>query len=71
MSLFLDPQDIVILTGRKTKTSQVDALRTMGILFYINACGRPVVPKSAIDGSGTITQLDEQWIPAVLKKRNS
>jgi len=36
-------------------------------MAYINASGRPVVSKSAIGGSSTITQLDEKWIPAVLK----
>ena len=71
MGLFLEPEDIVILTGRKTKPSQVDALRTMGILFYINASGRPVVPKSAIEGGDSITQHDKEWVPAVLKKGNS
>ncbi|WP_411172502.1 DUF4224 domain-containing protein [Nitrosomonas sp. Is35] len=44
MSLFLDSEDVSILTGRKTKFGQIDTLRRMGTLFYVNAVGKPVVP---------------------------
>ena len=65
MSLFLDPDDVAVLTGKKIKSGQIDQLRRMGIAFYINASGRPVVPKSAIDGAREI-EKPQQWKPALL-----
>lgn len=49
-SAFLSEEDVATLTGRKIKSSQVEQLRKMGIAFYINASGRPVVPKVSIEG---------------------
>lgn len=50
MSIFLTKEDVADLTGRKTKTKQIEQLRTMGVIFWINAHGVPVVPRSAIEG---------------------
>lgn len=49
-SAFLSGQDVAILTGRKLKSCQVVQLRKMGIPFYINASGRPIVTRSAVEG---------------------
>jgi len=65
MSIFLAPDDVAILTGKKVKSGQIAQLRRMGIAFYINASGRPVVPKSAIDGARAI-EKPQQWKPALL-----
>jgi len=46
---FLTRDEIVILTGRKMKSKQAEALRAMGIPFYMNACNIPVVPRSVIE----------------------
>lgn len=50
MSTFLPAKELAELTGKKWKSQQILALQKMGIRFFINACGRPVVPMSAIDG---------------------
>jgi hypothetical protein len=63
MSTFLDTNDLVLLTGRKTKSKQVAALRRMGIQFFVNACGKPVVPISAIDGRREEKKFMPQWNP--------
>jgi len=65
MSIFLAPDDVAILTGKKKKSCQVDQLRTMGIPFYINAAGRPVVTIAALEGK-KVDELDNEWKPAVL-----
>ncbi len=68
MSIFLDDNDVAKLAGTKLKSRQIDSLRRMGILFYVNAAGRPVVPKSAVESKSVITQpLDQPWVPNVLK----
>ena len=66
MSIFLAQDDVAILTGKKKKSCQVDQLRAMGIPFYINAAGRPVVTIAALEG-GKIDKSDNEWEPAVLK----
>jgi len=63
MNTFLDANDLVLLTGRRTKSKQVATLRKMGIQFFINACGKPVVPLSAIDGRREEKKLKHQWNP--------
>jgi hypothetical protein len=50
MSMFLSSQDISELTGRKTKSKQIEALLRMGLPFWVNAIGRPVVTVTAIEG---------------------
>lgn len=67
MSVFLDPSDVAILTGKKIKSCQIDELRRMGIAFFINSSGRPVVPKASIDGSNKPAEQPEStWVPNVL-----
>jgi len=68
--MFLTESDIAILTGRKIKRLQIEALTNMRIPFFINACGRPVVARSAIDGHEPSKQEPtsrEPWVPAVLQ----
>lgn len=50
MSIFLTTEDVAELTGRKTKAKQIEQLRTIGLVFWINAHGVPVVPRSVIEG---------------------
>lgn len=47
--MFLTPEEIAELTGRKLRRLQVEQLRTMGIPFYVNAVGRPVVVRSVLE----------------------
>ena len=48
--MFLTPEEIAELTGRKVKRLQVEQLRTMGIPFFVNAVGRPIVVRSVLEG---------------------
>jgi len=68
MSIFLTPDDVAILTGKKRKSCQVDWLRSEGIPFYINANGRPVVTKAALNCQETERDVPKkEWESAVLK----
>lgn len=50
--IFLSSEELAVLTGHKLKSYQIEALRGMGIPFFVNAIGRPVVARSAIEGGG-------------------
>lgn len=50
MSTFLQADDVVILTGRKNKSLQIQALQKMRIPFWVNAIGKPVIALAAVEG---------------------
>lgn len=60
---FLTPAELVELTGRKRASHQVLALKAMGIPCWVNAAGRPVVARTAIEG-GTKKQAAAATLPA-------
>jgi hypothetical protein len=62
---FLTADELVALTGRKRKAHQIEALRQQGIPFYVNAIGRPVVVRAALNGA-TAVQARPTWSPRVL-----
>ncbi|MDA0573251.1 MULTISPECIES: DUF4224 domain-containing protein [Burkholderia] len=69
--MFLSPLELALLTGRKVKSKQVEALRRMGVPFFVNACGRAVVARSAIEGrtsapGRSVSGARSGWSPAVL-----
>jgi len=69
MTSFLDDDELRLLTGRVQKSKQIDQLKLMGLPFFVNAAGRPVVAKSAVDGShhvGVISPDKQAWRPKVL-----
>ena len=74
VSLFLTLEEIAELTGikkgRNGKTRnqlQVEQLRLMGVTFFVNACGRPIVTYTAIEGNKQPPQEKPQtWKPAIL-----
>jgi hypothetical protein len=70
MSTFLTEDEIAILTGRKRKTVQIAVLRKMGVAFFVNGTGRPIVTRSVIEGRpGETTKQPEQrkaWTPRVI-----
>lgn len=67
---FLDSTEICELTGRKLKNLQVAALRNMGIPFFINAIGRPVVPRNAIEGKVAAAPPEKSpWVPPGLRAK--
>ena len=62
MSMFLSSQDISELTGRKTKAKQIEALLRMGLPFWVNAIGKPVVTLTALEGRRESPQ-EKTWTP--------
>lgn len=61
---FLDSEELSTLTGRRVRRLQIETLRRMGLPFWVNAAGRPVVPRSAIDGKReTRTPTKRAWTP--------
>jgi len=65
--MFLTEDEIGMLTGRKVKKLQVEQLRSMGIPFYVNAVGRPVVVRSILEGRKDQEQPKPKWQPRVLQ----
>jgi len=63
---FLDSEEIAELTGRKIKSKQIEALRKMGIPYFVNATGHPVVTRNAIEGKKEEPQ-QRKWTPNVLR----
>lgn len=67
---FLTPEEIAILTGRKVRRLQVEALRKMGIPFWVNAIDAPIVARAAIEGRREKVEPPEpRWVPDVLKEK--
>ncbi|HEX8011918.1 MAG TPA: DUF4224 domain-containing protein [Casimicrobiaceae bacterium] len=65
-AVFLNPDELALLTGFHRKGRQVEQLRRMGIAFYVNGCGRPVVARAAIEGSAAGTS-PRRWTPSMAK----
>ncbi|AJY05695.1 DUF4224 domain-containing protein [Burkholderia sp. SIMBA_043] len=65
---FLSVEEVEVLTGRKLKSKQIDALRRMGIAFYVNAAGRPIVARSTIEGKreNAPRAVRRGWEPRVI-----
>lgn len=63
---FLGNDEITVLTGRKIKSKQIEALRKMGIPYFVNATGHPVVTRTAIEGKKDEPQ-PKKWTPNVLR----
>ena len=62
MSAFLTMDDVAELTGRRVKTKQIEVLKKMGLPFFVNATGKPVVPVAAIEGKKA-EQPKKTWEP--------
>lgn len=65
--LFLTPDELRELTGRSRKADQVAQLRTMGIPFHVNAAGKPVVTRVAVEGRAIEPANAPAWQPRVLR----
>jgi hypothetical protein len=67
--MFLEPEELRVLTGKAQKVKQVEQLRRMGLPFYVNAAGHPVVARAVIEGASRQEQsaaIVKPWRPAVL-----
>lgn len=51
--LILSRDEVAELTRTPVKTRQLEFLRRNGIRHYVDLNGRPVVPRSAIEGEPT------------------
>lgn len=67
---FLSPDELRTLTGRARKALQVEQLRRMGLPFWVNAAGRPVVARAAVEGANIAgdNKNGDSWQPNVLKQ---
>lgn len=69
--LFLTADELRELTGYAVKARQIAQLRTMGIAFRVNGCGRPVVTRAAVEGQHDQAGAPRaSWIPTVLQGRS-
>jgi hypothetical protein len=64
--VFLNQIELSILTGRTSKSSQITVLRKMGIVYFVNASGYPVVPRSSIENQPS-PPPPQRWMPNLLK----
>lgn len=65
---FLDAGEVKELTGRTKHALQVAQLKAQGIPFFMNAVGRPIVPRTAIEGRAKTAKPPEKpWVPDVLR----
>lgn len=64
MSTFLHADEVKTLTGKSWKSKQIEALRKMGIVFFVNALGYPIVTKSAVEGKKEEASTTKQWSPS-------
>lgn len=62
-NMFLARDEVAILTGRKTKRHQIDALRRMGVVYFVNATGHPIVTRAAIEGKTDLAPPKRAWSP--------
>lgn len=68
---FLTPEEVRELTGYRQKKPQAAMLQEMGLRFWVNALGWPVVPRSAIDGLPANTKELESTKPTWKSKHDN
>lgn len=61
---FLDDAALVRFTGRRQKSKQIEQLRKMGVKFFVNAAGHPMVTDEAINGRKPTKAQKPAWSPA-------
>lgn len=61
MDTFLTADAVVRLTGRRRKSKQIEALRTMGLPFWVNAIGEPVIAVAAVEGRKAAPE-EKVWV---------
>jgi hypothetical protein len=64
--MFLTPEELAQLTGRKIKSRQIAWLRGEAIAYRVSATGHPVVARAAIDGRGAPAPVARTWQPRVV-----
>jgi hypothetical protein len=64
--VFLTRQELETLTGFSRKASQIVQLRRMGIPFFVNGSGHPIVTRAAVEGQREHSH-PMTWSPTVLQ----
>jgi hypothetical protein len=60
--MFLSPEEVSELTGRKRVSDQLTALKMMRVPHLINAIGRPIIVRDNLMGK-TAAKPIEKWKP--------
>lgn len=63
--LFLTVEELVVLTGRRNDKLQIDALSLMGVPFLVNALGRAVVTRAAVEARVLTSAPPVAPLPAI------
>ena len=64
--LFLTADELHTLTGKSRAAAQIGALKSMRIAHVVNACGKPVVTRAAVEGRND-PPIALQWQPRALR----
>jgi len=68
--MFLTLEEIEILTGFQQKGRQIVQLRGMGIPFFVNGSGRPIVTRGAVEGRAEKpASHTHSWSPALTQSQ--
>ena len=57
--MFLTHEEVVRLTGRKTRDAQIRHLHRLRIDYYLDADGRPVIPRSVFEHDTAASDTEE------------
>lgn len=69
MEQFLNDEELYRLTGYRQPKKQAEHCRKVGIPFFPNARGKPIISRDIINGSSAKAKSDKPaWQPAVLKQ---
>lgn len=63
---FLTPDELATLTGRRQRARQIQQLRAMGVAFYVNALGWPVVARRIVEGGPATPAPKASWQPRLV-----
>lgn len=69
---FLSVAEVAALTGRKKHSLQIALLKKIGMPFWVNARGQPIIARTALDGRKEVVKppaANEPWVPNVLRKK--
>lgn len=65
---FLTAAEVKELTDRSHKKLQIEALRNMGVAFWVTPAGRPKVARAVLEGrKGTTAGPKAPWVPPGLR----
>lgn len=69
---FLSVAEVEALTGRKKHSLQIALLKKIGMPFWVNARGQPIIARTALEGRKETVKppaANESWVPNVLRKK--